>query len=335
MENYSTLTRDKTFQKKTFKYVVSSTLLILVIYGAIFIAQNYFAGNTPSGSPGSSYASVDSGINAWSQLLEKSNIKVTRDKDTITLPTLGNIDKYSSKSDILDLSRETSSIIVINGSLPDSEIEQVEKFVEAGGRLITDNPDILYSIFGDSIEISEQGSKDQIIAQSNVNGIDGIEEIEGSGIGEIAFSSKLNAEKLLIPNSNNNIESSLNFGEYNTSVIIQLKKGDVIAVMDAGIVSNAGLARKDNALFSIRIAGGENSEVTFAEGIHGYSNKKGFYAFPLAWRISIIGLVAAFIIFGTAKARRFGVGEESPRSLGPKRIQYARALAHAMKKSKK
>jgi hypothetical protein len=335
VENYSTLTRDKSFQKKTFKYIAAATILIITIYGAIFIAQNYFAGNTPSGAPGSSYASIDAGTNAWSQLLEKTGIKITKDKGSITLPNIGNIDKYSSNTDVLDFSRKTQTVVVLNGSLPDNEIVDVQSFVESGGRLITDNPDILYAIFEDDIFIDTLGAKNQKIADTNVNGLDGLKEIEGSGIGSIAFSSSLTAEKILIPSSTNDIESSPDFGSYSTAAIIQLEEGDVIALMDTGIVTNAGIARKDNALLSIRIVGDKNSEVIFAEGIHGFSSTRGFYAFPLAWRISIIGLIASLIVFGSAKARRFGVGEEAPQSLGPKRIQYAKALAHAMKKSKK
>ncbi len=327
MENYSTLTRDKSFQKKTFKYIASITCLVIIIYGAISIAENYFAGNTPSGKPRSSYATVKSGANAWSQLLEATGFAVVRDKGSVSLPELGNIDKYSSKNDILDLTRETSTVIILESTLPDDEINEVIAFVENGGRLITDNPDILFAVFGDNIEIAYTSSTSLEINDQDINGTDGISEIEGSGVGSISTSNSINAQGFLVSGSDNS--------DFSTAAIIQLDQGDVIALMDTGIVSNEGISRKDNALLSIRIAGQEGGDVTFVEGIHGFSTAKGFNGMPLAWKISIIGLIAAFIVFGSAKARRFGVGEEAPRDLGPKRILYAHALAEAMKKTKR
>ena len=332
MENYSTLTRDKSFQKRTFKYILFSTLLLVTIYGAIFIAENYFASNAPSGDNGSSFATIANGTNAWSQLLEKSGYEVVRDKGSVTFPVLDNIDTYSSNSDLLDLKRETSIVVILGGSLPDTELKQVEKFVSSGGRLITDNPDILYSIFNDKIEISLDGSKSQEISDSKINGTEDINKLEGSGVGEIAFSNSLNAQALI--QSSNTPQRSDRFGNYSISAMIQLGKGDVIALIDTGVVSNEGIVRADNALLSIKIAGQTGNKVTFAEGIHGFSSAKGFNAMPQSWKISILGLIAAFIIFGSSRARRFGVGEEPPRSLGPRRIQFAHVLAIAMKKSK-
>jgi hypothetical protein len=335
VENYSTLTRDKSFQKRTLKYVISGIILLVIIYGAIFIAETYFAGNTPTGAPGSSYATVKSGVNAWGQLLSQSGYEVVKDKGTITLPKLSNVDEYSSKSDVLDLTRETTTVIVLENSLPQYEIDQVQKFVKNGGRLITDNPDILLSIFKDDLFIDLSGSIDQKISNSNINGTNDINEIEGSGVGSIAFSSKINAEKLLVPIPQNALGKSNKFGTYSNAAIFQLEKGDVIALVDNGPITNEGLSRKDNALFSLRITGEVGNKVIFAEGIHGFSNATGFNAMPISWKISIIGLIAAFIIFGSYKARRFGVGEEPPRDLGPKRILYAKALTQAMKKSKR
>lgn len=334
MENFSTLNRDKSFQKKTFKYLFSVSVLIVLVYGAIFIAENYFASNVPSGNPGSSFATVKNGTNAWSQLLEESGHNVSRDKGNVTLPKLENVDEYSDSSDILDLVRSTSTIVVIGASLPQEEIDQIDEFVKDGGRLITDNPDILFSIFNDQIEISSVGSRNQTVNNSDINGTDGIQETEGSGVGSVAFSKRLNGQALLIPESDiqpNEISSLENFY---SAAIIQHKKGDVIALEDTGVVSNEGLLRKDNALLSIRIAGEEGGKITFAEGVHGFSNATGINAMPLSWRVAMIGLIAAFIVFACAKSRRFGVGEDAARSLGPKRIQYASAIAHAMKKSK-
>lgn len=336
MENYSTLSRDSAFRKKSIFILLVSLLGMAALYGIIYSVENFFGGTQPGGVSGSSYASIETGTRAWSELLASSGYKVSRDRGRVSLPELSNIEPYSVASGALSLNRLTKTVVVLDGALPSDEAKDVQDFVASGGRLITDNPYVLNDLLGNKVEVEIEGSKNLFVDDTIVSGLEGVENIQGSGTGSIRFEQSKKSMPLV--NLSKSIDTTSTLGESKhdiaSSVIFRLGNGDVIALPDSGIVSNQNLAMKDNALFSVRIAGATGSTITFVEGVHGYSDVSGFAGMPLSWRIGIIGLFVAFVVFGAAKGRRFGVGEEPDRNLGPRRIYFAHAIAMALKKSK-
>ncbi len=337
MENYSTLSRDRTFRKRSLKTIVFALVAILSLYGIIFSAENYFAGSTPRGAQGSSYATISGGNRAWSELLIANNIGVTRDRGKATLPALDRVQRYGTTLSSLRLDRTTQTIVVLGGALPSDEVKEVARFVNDGGRLITDNPHLLNEILENRVTVFVEGSRILFPNSENMSGLNGIEEIEGSGTGSLTYKSGNDVQSVLIDTQD--VQTDLTQGTKElvkaNAAIFRLGEGDVIALPDTGMVSNGGLPRKDNALFSLRIVGSLRSEVTFIEGVHGFQDARGFAGMPLSWRIAIVGLFVAFVIFGCSQGRRFGVGEEPNRDLGPRRIYFAHALAQALKKSKR
>ncbi|HMS24589.1 MAG TPA: DUF4350 domain-containing protein [Acidimicrobiia bacterium] len=337
MENYSTLSRDRTFRKRSLKTIIFALISIVALYGIIFSAENYFAGSTPRGSQGSSYATISGGNRAWSELLAANSIKVTRDRGKATLPPLDRVQSYGTDLSSLRLDRTTQTVVVLAGALPSNEAKDVARFVRNGGRLITDNPHLLEVLLKNRVTVFVEGSQNLFPSSENVSGLDGIEEVEGSGTGSLTYKSNNDVRSVLIDtqDSQTDIAQGTNELIHDNAAIFRLGNGDVIALPDTGMVSNGGLPRKDNALFSLRIVGSLRSEVTFIEGVHGFDDARGFAGMPLSWRVAIVGLFVAFVIFACAQGRRFGVGEEPNRDLGPRRIYFAHALAQALKKSKR
>lgn len=336
MENYSTLSRDRKFRKKSISITVLVILAIALLYGILFSVENFLGGTQPEGVSGSSYASIETGTRAWSDLLIASEYTVTRDRGRVSLPENEVEQPYGIGNKSLNLNRVTNTVVVLDGALPEDEARLVKDFVSAGGRLITDNPYLLTDVLGNRVEVFIDGSTELFASNSNVAGLDGVNKITGSGIGSIEF--KRNSDSASLVEFESPTSFDTNSPQTNkpgsSSAIFRLDNGDVIALADSGIVANQNLDLTDNALFSLRISGAVGSNVTFVEGVHGYNDTTGFAGMPLSWRIAIVGLFVAFVIFGTAKGRRFGVGEEPDRNLGPRRIYFAHAIATALKKSK-
>lgn len=339
MENYSTLSRDRTFRKRSYSIVLFAIISILVLYGVVFSVDNFFGGTKTKGSPGSSYATIGAGTQAWSELLSVNGHKIIKDRGSVNLPDIGST--TSSDEDTSDsnpsLSRASTTAVVLGGALPTDEAKDVMDFVEQGGRLITDNPYLLDQFFGASIQVSNEGTEKLFASNDNVDGMDDIREAAGSGYGTIFYESSNENAGLLTGKENVADSETLKSGltQSASAAILGYGSGDVIALVDIGPVSNSLLDKKDNALFSLQIAGASDSTVVFLEGVHGYKDTSGFAGMPLSWKIAIVGLFVAFVIFGCAQGRRFGVGEEPDRNLGPRRIYFAHAVAQAMKKSSK
>lgn len=331
VENYSALSRDRSFQKKTWKIVLASIALIAIIYGVILSVEFFFGGAQQEGTSGSSYANIEAGVKAWSQLLDKNGFSVEQQRGKITMPDQFR-DTYYRESRELTLTRETTTLVVLGGALPVDELTTVKKFVRQGGRLITDNPNVLEALVGQSIVISSEGSRDLVSSGIDVQGMEGIEKLEGSGIGSFSFSGTEDSVPLVIADGDDVIVSDTDFSA--TAGLLRVGLGDVVVMPDYGMVMNAGLSRRDNALFALRIAGSQGSDVIFAEGVHGYDSTRGFAGFPMQWKIAFVGLFATMTIFLCSQGRRFGVGEQPHRSLGPRRIFFAHALATALHRSK-
>ena len=332
MENYSTMSRDSTFRKRAYTTIIFVTFGIIVLYGLVFSAESFFGGTTPGGVSGSSFATIQTGTRAWSELLEKNGYIVTRDRGRATLPILNSQNEpYSSNIDPLRLDRTTDTIVVLEGALPKDESAQVQRFVEQGGRLITDNPYLLNELLGTRIEVQERGSESLFPSNEGVSGLEDISKVSASKFGSLKMRKGKDQKPLLV--SKNQQSDNRGVG-ISGAAIFRLDQGDLIAIPNSPIVSNQLLAKNDNALFSLLIAGTSNSTVTFIEGVHGYSEPNGFAGMPLNWKIAIVGLFVAFVIFATAKGRRFGVGEDPDRNLGPRRIYFAHAIAETLKRTK-
>lgn len=320
--------------KKVFGYALFILLILGFIYVAIFFADKNFGSTKVEGSSGSSYSTAESGYRAWSDLLSLNGYNIVRDRGSVTLPK----DRYSDiyTYDNLNLDKQTEVVVLLGGALPVEESKEVIEFVNNGGRLITDNPIVLEDILGDKAEFEIEGSKIQV-PNNNVEGLEGITSVESSGYGLITVKPSSSSDAVLVPKTQThpNDPSDLGYADsiQASTAIFQYGAGDVIALIDSSPISNAYIAKSDNALFSLRIAGKQGNTITFIEGIHGYDEKSGFAGLPLSWQIAIVGLLVAFVLFGCAQGRRFGMSEESDRNLGPRRIYFAHAIAYYLKKS--
>jgi len=96
-------------------------------------------------------------------------------------------------------------------------------------------------------------------------------------------------------------------------------------------LSNAMLARRDNAAFALNLAGPASRTVVFDEYDHGYGRSgTGLAGLPRWWRWGLGTALLAIIVWMLSASRRFGPVEPAARALVPPRVDYIDALASVL-----
>lgn len=114
------------------------------------------------------------------------------------------------------------------------------------------------------------------------------------------------------------------------AVALDVGRGRLILLADAGPLQNRALAEADNAALALGLAGARGSDVWFVESVHGYEEATGLAAIPGRWVLAVAGLTLAALLFGVAQGRRFGPPERIRRELDPPRRAYVEALAASL-----
>jgi hypothetical protein len=102
--------------------------------------------------------------------------------------------------------------------------------------------------------------------------------------------------------------------------------GTAELLADIAPLSNAALARRDDAALGLALAGPTARPVVFLESVHGFA-PSGLAAIPARWRWFLIGLVAAAALLAAARARRLGDPDPPALPAPPPRAAYVAALA--------
>jgi hypothetical protein len=99
---------------------------------------------------------------------------------------------------------------------------------------------------------------------------------------------------------------------------------------DISVITNAYLARADNAALGLSLAG-DDGRIVFLEGVHGYKKAGedggGMSAIPSRWKYALLVFAAAAIVFAWARGRRLGPAHRPRRDLPPARAEYVDALS--------
>jgi hypothetical protein len=99
---------------------------------------------------------------------------------------------------------------------------------------------------------------------------------------------------------------------------------------DGGILTNRALPIGDHAARALLLAGPPSRRVAFLESVHGFHERRGLGALPVAvrWCLWLSALAAA--VFLLARGRRLGPPEAASRELPPPRRVHVDALAAAL-----
>jgi hypothetical protein len=118
------------------------------------------------------------------------------------------------------------------------------------------------------------------------------------------------------------------------ATVADVGRGRVVALADPSPLQNRLLATADNAGFGLAAAGDE-PEILFAEGLHGYGRERGLGAIPGRWQAALVGLALAALLGVVAAGRRLGPPEDAGRALPPPRREYVDALAGSLARTRR
>lgn len=110
-------------------------------------------------------------------------------------------------------------------------------------------------------------------------------------------------------------------------------RGRVVALPDPGFLENDQIARGDDALRALAVAGPASRPVFFDELIHGYGPASGLAAVPERWWFAFALLSLALGAFALSRAVRLGGSDPRVPEQASPRTAYVDAMAETLVRS--
>jgi hypothetical protein len=276
-------------------------LALVVAFVAIVVAIDRLA-PTPSGPEGSSYATAPEGAAAYAELLHRAGHPVRR----IRTPLADEPLDPGATLVVLDPAR-----------VEPEEADAIGRFVDAGGRLVAAGALVrwLERVLDAPPAWGPAGPGDASVV---------VPAPETAGVETVAFAEGGRWEELggglpILAGRDGPVAAVAAQGD-----------GRAVLLADASPLTNAQLARADDAAFALAAAGGEARPVAFLETVHGYGEATGLGALPARAVWVLAGLALAALALVWSMARRLGPPEDEARVLAPPRRDYVEAIAGAL-----
>ena len=287
--------------------------VIAIVVGVIVLnliaagLDDAVGGNEPSGEPGSAYSTTSTGLGGYAQLLAAYDYPIRRQRGALA-----------------DADLDPDGALFVVGTtatepLTPDEIATVTDFVDAGGRAI------LVGLDAATIEA--------------ISGVD-IDAVSGAAR-YTSFAPALGDLSVVRANGGAaydpaGVDVAVLASEGDVALLVSTGVGDgeVLLLADSAPIENDLLVVDDNAAFGLTLPGPEGTTVTFAEGIHGYGESDGISAIPTEWKVALLGLLAALVVFAWARGRRLGPPDQPNRTLPPPRGEYVDALAGSLARTR-
>jgi hypothetical protein len=274
---------------------------LVVAFVAIVVAIDRLA-PTPGGPEGSSYATAPEGAAAYAELLRRAGHPVRRLRRPLAEQPLD----------------PGATLIVLQpDGLAPAEARAIGRFVEDGGRLVAaGTPARWLARVLDAAPAWGHGPPGDARVLVPVP--------ETAGVGTVAFAAGGRWRTLggALP--------VLAGPQGAVAAVAEQGEGRAILLADASPLTNARLARADDAAFGLAAAGGGRRPVAFLETVHGYGDATGLAALPARAVWVLAGLALAALALVWSMARRLGPPEEEARAIAPPRRDYVEAVAAAL-----
>ena len=284
---------------------------VILVLGAI-IAVNLLAsgidhavgGREPSGVAGSSYGTQGTGLGALATLVAHYGHPVAR--------RTGSLDTAA-------LDPRTTLFVIQPQTLTDAEDAALLQFASAGGRLVIGGSEPFYlHRLRDRPPTWDPGGDTTYAEVDPRLGRIGAVRTAGTG----AWTD---------PGSGTVIAHA---GDAALLTFDRVGRGGIFFLADTSPLENAYLAAADNAAFALSLAGDAPRPVEFAEGVHGFGEKRGLGAIPTPWKLALAILALAAVVLAWSRSRRFGPPDRPHRELSPARAEYVRALGTSLERAR-
>lgn len=274
----------------------------LALLGGVF-------GSEPGGPVSSSYATNGTGVAAWAELAARSGRPVTQLRAPLQSADLA--------------PGETLVLLEPDALLPDEGRRLIE-FVRAGGRLVYGsgaNTGLMLALLSAPPHRAATRAT-RYTATAAATGVArdvGSVQTAGEGVWSSADGFRESftgpgGEPLLLERS--------------------LGRGSLALLADVSPLQNRLLADAGNAQLALNLAGPAGRPLVFAESVHGYGESRGIAALPSGWKLALIGLALAGLIWIAARGRRLGPAERPAPEGPPARSAYADAVALLLRRTK-
>jgi hypothetical protein len=275
--------------------------LNVLVYAASRLAPE------PEGRPSSSYATIPAGLRAWTELLERNGhpVRRLRERPRDRLPAT-----------------DTTLVVVDPRGLRAGDAAALARFVRRGGRLVAAGRRLepLLGALGRPVAGHRTQGARSAGPLAPVPEVAGVRRVTTSGGGAWG------RPAAGLP--------ALGDADAPLLVVAAHGRGRAALLADASPLQNRLLARDDNAVLALGLAGGRERPVAFVESVHGFAPESGLAALPGRWQLALAGLLLAALLFVLARARRFGPPEDAARPLPPPRRAYVDALARALERTR-
>lgn len=246
---------------------------------------------SPSGPPSSSYATAPQGLAAWAEVLRRQGHPVRQ-----------------VRGGPGELRRGETGVVLDPSDLLPEDARRLARFVRGGGRLVAggEAPEAWLRFVAPDVEWAPGG-------ESEVRG-------------------RLRVRTARLGHWRELGDARSVVGPATRSVVAEraLGRGRLLLVADPSPVQNRGLARADDAVLALELAGPRGTPVAFLESVHGFGRASGLAALPSSWRWGLALLALAGGCWVLSQARRLGPPDVPERDLPPPRADYVEAIAMAM-----
>jgi hypothetical protein len=279
---------------------------LLAIAGAVVLVNALglilrTEGSGPSGPAHSAYATSPRGLAAYAELLRRSGHRIAR---VVERPAAARLDP-SSVAFVVDPDFVTAA-----------DVKALRRFVSAGGRLVVAAEvdtswvdELLAPAHAPEWGLGDAGTAHPLAPAPEVAGVRTV-RVDGEG----AWTASGAALPVLGTASDARV------------AVARLGRGRIVLLADPSPLENRELARADDALLALDLAGAGGRDAVFVEGVHGFGRATGLKAIPASWWVVLAGLAAAALTFAFARGKRLGPPERAERELPPARAAYVTAL---------
>jgi hypothetical protein len=286
-------------QRSTGQRVVIVLAVVLLSINLVGSLLSALYGREPGGPAASSYSTGADGIAGLARLYDSDGLRVRRIRSSL---------------DQASLDPDTTLVLAEPELLLREEVDAVQRFVSAGGRLVAIGPStvpLVREITGASVSIARGGPERWLV---------------------LAPTSDTGGATSVLSDNRTRIEgfdAALPiFGDRGavTVATAEVGAGVVVLAADVSPLENDNLGAAGNAAFGLGLAGGR--DVVFEEASHGFTT--GLGALPSSWLRAVAIAFAAVLLGMWSVARRLGPPEEGSRALPPPRRAYVDAVATAL-----
>lgn len=289
------------------RWVGGIVIAVVALNIGLSLLRETFAG--PEGRPSSAYATAPQGVAAYTELLARSGYPVVPLRGSLTesLPDAGVV------------------VVLDPENIADEEVSALRMWVAEGGYLVIGGRPGLWA--DGLLDEPPTWSPAAVLEASSLEDVPetrDVTTIGGEGFGTWEDSGAALPVLGLESSPARTIVSVTDVGS-----------GRIVLLADTSILHNRFLARNDNAVFALNLAGAPGTPVHFAEGVHGYGTETGLAAIPTRWKLALGGLALAAIVWMIAAGRRLGSPEAQSRDLPPPRRAYIDALTTTLARTKR